>query len=69
MFITNIESITYKPYRNFQCYVCDYRIAEILEKNGFSLMGRRDKSYYFAKTKALIDFLKKNGGDFNGQNL
>lgn len=66
MFITNIESITYKPYKNFQCYICDYSVAEVLQKNGFNLMGRRDESYYFARTKALIEFLKKNGGGKNG---
>lgn len=62
MFITNIERILYKPYKNFQCYECDYKVAEVLQKNGFSLMGRRDNTYYFARTKALISFLKKNGG-------
>lgn len=60
MFITNIGSITNKTYRNFQCYTCDYRVASILEKNGFSLMGRRDDTYYFARTRALIQFLREN---------
>lgn len=65
MFITNIERVINRPYKNFQCYACDYRVAKILEKNGFSLMGRRDETYYFARTKALIEFLKKNGGEIN----
>lgn len=53
MFITNIAEL------ETDCYKCKKIMADRLIKHGFSLVGISEKTYYFANTDELNEFVQK----------
>lgn len=58
MFIINIDQVEKK-----KLYKCDVYKSNILQRNGFSLLGIDGEDYYFVMTDKLYNFLNPEGGD------